>query len=211
MDRQSSTVCNFVLWSMKCELPEDMVDVHVRIRTLWGTHTLKEDREYQALKFKPWGGKAKPFKALQSRLSRYINGRETVAAIPATSVAPKFTKGQEKRQGFRQPSAWPTTRCMRRRQENANDNDNFNSSPKPKEPEQSKPKVWLRLSRGKDPNPKLNQKEKENDCCILCTPEGHECPGHGWDTSDCTEDKDTSVWFKSKDTEEEEEEELPAD
>ena len=80
---------------VKCELPEDMVDVHVRIRALRGTHALKEDREYHALKFKPWGGKAKPFKALKARLSMYTHGRQKDVAA-ATSVAPKFNTEHEK-------------------------------------------------------------------------------------------------------------------
>ena len=53
MARQINCVCNLVLGYVKCELLEDMVDVEVKIRTLQGTHTLKEDREYQTLKFRP--------------------------------------------------------------------------------------------------------------------------------------------------------------
>ena len=56
MARQINTVCNLVLGYVKCKLPEDTVDVHVIIRMLWGTHTLKEDRDCYTLKFKPWGG-----------------------------------------------------------------------------------------------------------------------------------------------------------
>ena len=62
--------------------------------------------------------------------------------------------------------------------------------------------------RVKDPNPK--PKENEDDYyCAICTPEGSECPGNGPDASDRVEDKDTSDWFQTKDTEEDEKEEAP--
>ena len=44
MARQINPVCNFMLGFVKCELPEDTVDIEVKIRTPQGTHTLKEDR-----------------------------------------------------------------------------------------------------------------------------------------------------------------------
>ena len=91
-----------------------------------------------------------------------------------------------------------------RRQENIIDNSN--SLAQPKKPEQSKPKVWLRLYREKDPN----TKPKEDDYCAICAPQGCECLGKGPDTSDWEEDKGTSGWFESKDTEEEEEEQEEA-
>ena len=43
MARQISTTCNFIMGYIKCELPEDALDVMVMVRMLWDTHTLKED------------------------------------------------------------------------------------------------------------------------------------------------------------------------
>ena len=43
MTRQINPVCDFMLGYLKSELPEDMVDVDVKIRTVRGIHTLKED------------------------------------------------------------------------------------------------------------------------------------------------------------------------
>ena len=98
MARQINTVCNFILWYVKCKLLEDTIDVEVRVRMVWGTHTLKEDREYHTLKFKPWGDQVKPFEALQVRLSRYIKRSETVAATTTASVAPIFEKQKRKKE-----------------------------------------------------------------------------------------------------------------
>ena len=87
--RQISTVCSFVLRYNRCELPEYTVDVIVKVRTMWDTHTLREDRDNCTLKFRLWSMRMKPFKALRARLNRYVKTRETVAAaVTAVSVAP---------------------------------------------------------------------------------------------------------------------------
>ena len=98
MARQVNSVCNFMLGYVRCELPEDTVDVEVRIRTLGGTHTLKEDRVYCTLKFRLRGGQVKPFEALKVRLSGYIKTRETVTAAssPATPIFKKAQEEEEK-------------------------------------------------------------------------------------------------------------------
>ena len=72
MARQINTACNFLMSYVKCELPEDTVDVMVKVGTLWGTHTLKEDWENHSLKFRPWGAKTKPFEALEVRLFHFL-------------------------------------------------------------------------------------------------------------------------------------------
>ena len=56
-----------------------------------------------------------------------------------------------------------------------------------------------------------NDKEKEDDYCISCTPKGLRCLGQGPDTSDWVLEKDTSDWLKSKETKDEEEEAPPAE
>ena len=45
MARQINTVSNFILGYVKCELPEDSVDMMVKVSTLRGAHTMKEDWE----------------------------------------------------------------------------------------------------------------------------------------------------------------------
>ena len=72
MARQIGTVCNFILGYIKCELPEDTVDVLVKVRTMRGTHTLKEDWDCCTLQFRPWGVKTKPFEAMKVSLARYV-------------------------------------------------------------------------------------------------------------------------------------------
>ena len=86
--RHISTVCSFVLAYVRCELPEDKVDVIVKVRTMLGTHTLK-DRDIHILKFRPWS-----IKALRARLTRYVERRPTVAA--AASVAPALEQAMNR-------------------------------------------------------------------------------------------------------------------
>ena len=85
--RKIRTVCSCVLRYIRCELPEDTIDVIVKVRTMWGTHILKEDRDNCTLRFRPWSMRMKPFKVLGTRLNRYVKRRETVATA-AASVAP---------------------------------------------------------------------------------------------------------------------------
>ena len=70
--RQISTVCSFVLRYVRCELPEDTVDVMIKVRTMHGMHTLREDRDNHTLKFRPWSVRTKPFEALKARLNKYV-------------------------------------------------------------------------------------------------------------------------------------------
>ena len=51
MERQINTLCNFTLGFIMCQLPEDTVDVQVRVRTHRGTHTLKKDCQYCSLQW----------------------------------------------------------------------------------------------------------------------------------------------------------------
>ena len=88
MARQINPVCDFMLGYMKCELPEDTVKVDIKIRTFRGIHTLKDNRDYCTLMFRPWGSQVKPFEVLKVKLSRYVKRRETIAAAATASVAP---------------------------------------------------------------------------------------------------------------------------
>ena len=84
--RQISTVCSFVLEYVRFELPEDTM---VKVRTMWGIHRHKEERDNCTLKFRPWNMRTKPFEALKQRLNRYVKRGETVVtAAAAVTIAP---------------------------------------------------------------------------------------------------------------------------
>ena len=173
MARQINPICNFVLGYLKCELPEDMVDVEVRIRTFKGTHTLKEGREYFTLKFRPWGGQVKPFEVLKVKLSRYIKRRETITAAATASVAPIFKKAQEeeeKREYTKQQQA-QSPKDTEKGQENVSDISNSASQVKD---EQLSPKVWMGAQMLNDQNHKI--KETVGKYCDVCIPNGSICP-----------------------------------
>ena len=98
-------MCSFVLGYVGCELPEDTIDVTVKVRTLWGTHTLTENRDNHTFKFRWWSMITKPFETLRARLNRYVKRRETVAA--AASVSPvseqAMDRGKEGKGNRQQP------------------------------------------------------------------------------------------------------------
>ena len=46
--------CNFKQGFFTCDLPVDTVQLVVHVETKWGKHTLKEDKERQTEKYRPW-------------------------------------------------------------------------------------------------------------------------------------------------------------
>ena len=120
MERQINTLCSFTLGFITCQLPEDMVDEQVRVRTCRGTHTLKEDGEYHSLKFKPWGNTPKSFKTPQESLYRYIYGWDVDAVTTSATPINPENKDQERR---RQPHSY--VRCVRREDNSDNEPENY--------------------------------------------------------------------------------------
>ena len=54
MARSLNSRCNFENGFFSCDLPEDAVLLVVNVKTKTGNHTLVEDTEKQAEKFRPW-------------------------------------------------------------------------------------------------------------------------------------------------------------
>ena len=96
--RQISIVCSLVLRYVRCELPEDTVDIMVKVRTMKGMHILKEDRDNHTLNFRPWIVRTKPFEALRVRLNRYVKWEKLTTAA-TTSVAPFEQSLNKERRG----------------------------------------------------------------------------------------------------------------
>ena len=197
MARHITSVCNFVLGFVKCKLPEDMVNVEVKIRTLQGTHTLKENREYCTLKFRLWRGQGKPFKTLKVTLSRYIKRKETVAIATAASVTCIFDKAEEEKgEHVQQPQAH-SSKDTNREQSVGNI---FKSAPLSYEQEQLKPRVWMGACILNDPNC-----ERKGTYCDVCNPNGWLFPSTWANRSNHMQNEATEE--EEEEVEEEEEEE----
>ena len=54
MTRSLNSRCNFKQGFFMCDLPVDMVELILRVKTICGKHTLREDRKKKSEKYKPW-------------------------------------------------------------------------------------------------------------------------------------------------------------
>ena len=186
MARQINIACHFLMGYIKCELPEDK-DVMVKVRTLWGTHTLKEDWENCSLKFRQLGAKARPFEALNVRLSHSLKKWETFATTAAAFVVPVFENNQEneKRCDGTEPPKVPPM-MFRHTKQNVNDSSTSSKG-------QEQPRVCMN-ARNIINNPNHKLKGINNTkYCNICTPLGLMCSNLGpknWDWSDNEEEKD---------------------
>ena len=59
-------------------LPEDTIDVGLKVCTLWGIQMYK-DRSTQVIMCSPWRTKVKPFPSLQRKMMEYLRCRQTIA------------------------------------------------------------------------------------------------------------------------------------
>ena len=60
-----NVTCDFIEKHLVCELPEQMMDVLLKIRTNTGEHTFREDVYTCTLKYCRWNNHLKPFRSLK--------------------------------------------------------------------------------------------------------------------------------------------------
>ena len=54
MARSLNSCCDFKQGFFTCNLPIDMIELVLKVKTKHGKHTLKEDREKRTEKYRPW-------------------------------------------------------------------------------------------------------------------------------------------------------------
>ena len=91
--------CNFLFQCFSCNLPEDTIDVNLKVHTLWGIHVDKKDRSTQVIKCSPQGTEVKPFLSPQRKMMEYIRQRQVIAT-------PFANRSYQPR-----PKATPVRRC----------------------------------------------------------------------------------------------------
>ena len=68
--------CNFKFRFLKCALPEDMINVNLKVHTLKGIHTFKKDYKSQSSRCSPWGAEAQPYSALRKKITEIMHRRQ---------------------------------------------------------------------------------------------------------------------------------------
>ena len=69
MAKEMNITCDFIEKQLVCELPEQMMDVLLKIRTKTGEHTFREDVYTHTLKYCRWNNQLKPFRSLKRRVA----------------------------------------------------------------------------------------------------------------------------------------------
>ena len=79
MAKEISITCDFVEKQLVCELPEQTMDVLLKIRTKTGEHTFREDVYTCTLKYHRWNNQLKPFRLLKRRVANIFRKRNSLS------------------------------------------------------------------------------------------------------------------------------------
>ena len=69
MAKEMNITCDFIEKWLVCELPEQMMDVLLKIRTKTWEHMFREDVYTHTLKYHRWNNHLKPFRSLKRRVA----------------------------------------------------------------------------------------------------------------------------------------------
>ena len=68
--------CNFLYGFLRCNLPEDTIDMEVTVRTLKGINNFRRDHATQSSTWSLWGSLVKPFRPLVTNMEAYMEERQ---------------------------------------------------------------------------------------------------------------------------------------
>ena len=103
MAKEMNVMCDFIQHNLTCTLPENTMDVLLKVRTRLGEHTFREDVYTRILKYRRWNNELRPFRSLKKRVARMFQKRnsflESSRATSAQTIAntvPEQCKMEEK-------------------------------------------------------------------------------------------------------------------
>ena len=79
MAKEMNITCDFIEKWLVCELPEQTMDVLLKIRTKTGEHTFREDVYTHTLKYHMWNNQLKPFRSLKRRVANMFRKRNSLS------------------------------------------------------------------------------------------------------------------------------------
>ena len=74
-----SVTCDFIEKQLVCKLPEQMMDVLLKIRTKTGEHRFQEDVYTSPLKYCRWNTQLKPFRSLKRIVANIFRKRNSLS------------------------------------------------------------------------------------------------------------------------------------
>ena len=113
MARSLNSRCDFENGFFTCDLPEDAVLLILKVKTQTGNHTLVEDTEKWAEKFRPWKKPNKDGKQVPQKLPGVLTPQKNDNSITSDSgPCPSLTEHEYKPRFFDEPD------CMSSDKEN---------------------------------------------------------------------------------------------
>ena len=78
MAKEMSVSCDFLEHNLTCVLPENTMDVLLKVRTISGEHTFREEIYTRTLKYRRWNNKLRPFHSLKKRVANIFQKRNFI-------------------------------------------------------------------------------------------------------------------------------------
>ena len=69
MAKEMNVTCNSLTKRLVCKLPEQTMDVLLKVRMKTGEHTFREDFYTHTQKYRRWNNELKPFSSLKRRVA----------------------------------------------------------------------------------------------------------------------------------------------
>ena len=101
MAKEMNVTCDFIEKWLVCELPEQTMDVLLKIRTKTGEHTFREDMYTHTLMCCRWKNQLKPFRSLKRRVANIFRKRNSLSdesrGISMQSIVNHMEREEEER------------------------------------------------------------------------------------------------------------------
>ena len=77
MAKEMNVSCNFIEHKLNCKLPDNTMDVLLKVQTRSGEHTFRADVYMRILKYRRWNNKLRPFRSLKRRVAQMFQKRNS--------------------------------------------------------------------------------------------------------------------------------------
>ena len=78
MAHELSTQCDLVFGFLKCAFTEDRIDVDLKVCTLEGIHTFRNDYKSQMTKCSSWGTQVQPYPSLKKEMTKFMRHKQNI-------------------------------------------------------------------------------------------------------------------------------------
>ena len=77
MAKEMNVSCDFIEKKLECVLPDNTMDILLKVRTRSGEHTFREDVYTRTLKYRKWNNQLRPFRSLKRRVADIFRKRNS--------------------------------------------------------------------------------------------------------------------------------------